>query len=187
MIFLEQFKNQILKKFKLKIKLKMDYTEEQINDFEDVRTAPTGRASMFVPEILLVRKRKQEEAKKKANQRPINDVLKEAILKIFVDGIDDSVVEKILIKCQHIRHHNDFDPSILVIAAFLKIYYPEGLDPAASKYVGNSFGLSYNILVQDWLKRYIESILKLRSKDVTDESINEVKSDIIRYYSMMSK
>lgn len=164
----------------------MQYTEEEIADFEDVRTAPTGRASMFVPEILIVRKRKQEEAKKKAPQRPIIDVLREAIVKIFVDGIDENTIQKILVKCEHIRHHNDFDPSILVIAAFLKITYPEGLDPAATRYVGNSLGLSYYVLQQGWLRQYIESILKLRSKEVSDESINEVKSDIIRYYSMMN-
>lgn len=164
----------------------MQYTEEEIADFQDVRTAPTGRASMFVPEILIVRKRKQEEAKKKAPPRPIVDVLREAIVKIFVDGIDENTVQKILVKCEHIRHYNDFDPSILVIAAFLKITYPEGLDPAATRFIGNSLGLSYYVLQQAWLRQYIESILKLRSKEVSDESINEVKSDIIRYYSMMN-
>jgi hypothetical protein len=162
----------------------MSYTEAEVADFEDVRSAPTGRASMFTPEVLLVRKRKKEEAKKKINTRPINDVLREAITKIFVDGMDEALIERLINRCKTVRHYNDLDPSILVLSAFLKEYYPEGLDPAGTKFVGNSSGLTYYILSQDWLKQYIESILNLRSKAVDADSINEVKTDIIAYYSM---
>jgi hypothetical protein len=151
----------------------VDYTDEQKEDFNRLREGPTGRSSIFAPELLLVKARKKVEEKKKAPARPVIDLLREAISKVFESLTDEGEINQILTYARSLRHAEDLDPNILVIATRLIIQAPQE-DPR----------LRPDILGRYDVNQWAEIIIRMNKKEPTPELLNKVKTDIASYYQM---
>jgi|SRR5579885_1959815 len=157
-------------------------TDEQKEDFRRLRQGPTGRASIFAPELLLVRDRKIEDEKKKTPTRSVNDVLMESISKIFVE-MSDADKAQLANVAKTIRHADDLDGAILAVAAFLYISLPGYID-LSNQQVQNS--LSSSVMAQRSLTNWAEEVIRLRVKEsmINQNLVDRVKTDIISYYDM---
>lgn len=158
---------------------KYNFTEEQKEDFEEVRSGAKGRAAVFVPELLLVRQRKRLEEKKKAATRPTADVFSEAAYKLYPDS--DSKRKQVLEYAvnANLRNMEDLDPHVLIVAADLKLTYPDGLNiegfPDRRK-------LSYEVMSSEAINRLAIAILEIQGSAM--DRLERVKIDIISYYTM---
>jgi hypothetical protein len=151
----------------------VDYTDEQKEDFKRLREGPTGRASIFAPELLLVKARKRREDKKKTQTRPVVDLLREAISKVFENLADQGEINQILNYARSLRHADDLDPNILVIATRLILQAPQE-DPR----------LRPEVLARYDVNQWAEIVIRMNKKEATPDRLNKVKLDIVSYYQM---
>lgn len=157
---------------------KYDFSDEKKEDFEEVRAGPKGRAAVFVPEILLIRRRKQEEEKKKVAPRPTIDIFSEAAFKLYPEA--EARRRQLLEYTMNanLRNIDDLDPYILVVAADLRLTYPNGINlegfPDRSK-------LSYEVMSSQAVSNLASAILNVHGK-VDKSLVDRVKMDIIAYY-----
>lgn len=159
-------------------------------DFEVIRRAPKGRASVFIPELLLVREFKQDVVEKKTVTRLTEDVFADAARKLFADGIDSPQLELMLKDINSLRHVEDFDPNVLLVAAYFHLRYPLGLNLTTERQPGTlgAFEVQdpyFENLAQDIITLSVDK-KTISANDARSPTIlAQVKADIISYYFML--
>lgn len=157
--------------------------DDNLEEFLRIRQAPVGRASMFDPEILLVRSLKQDVEKPKQAKRAADDILNDAASR-FIDKIVASmqgqdaskIITEIIGYVKKIRHFEDLDADVAIAAAYLKFANVDGIDPDPR----NPGKIK---TIQKALEIYARDILDAAGSSTRDTS--NVIVDIITYYNMM--
>lgn len=149
-------------------------------NFDDVRRAPRERASVFVPEVLLVRSLKPEIEESKGTTRFTDDTFRDAVTKIL-STVDDQSVERMMGLIHQLRHPDDMDPNILVVAALMKVRYPGGLHFTSAHQEGT---LSAAVMHSNDMSNLVKEIIEL-SDSKTPNIADAIKADIITYYYLL--
>jgi len=153
-------------------------------DFDKIREAPTGRESEFTFEVLTVRERKIEKEDKKASTRLVADVFSEVAYKIFPLK-SQTEINDMFEQANTLRHVDDFDQKILVVAVDLFLKYPNGLNLTKEN---DPKKLEPEHLQSEMITSTISAIINLsratEQKVITKIDENKVRTDILTYYTM---
>lgn len=98
-----------------------------MENFEDVRKLPTGRAAVFVPELMVYSRFKEKPDSSKKSILRFDDKINQALRDLEIPGESHSEINKIIDLSYDLK---DKDPYILSIAAYLKVLYPNGITGA---------------------------------------------------------
>jgi hypothetical protein len=158
--------------------------------FEEIRHAPTGRASVFIPELLLVRSLKTAPEEKKIVIRLMNDTFRDAATKLFIGTLDPQSLDLMLTDISMIRHPEDYDPNILMVAAYFKLRYPRGLNTsniASADTLGpdQTRDLLFNNFVNTIYDISVDKKTISANNTKKVDIIAAIKADIITYYYML--
>ena len=145
-------------------------------DFSDVRRAPKGRESMFVPEVQLVRALKRPVEEKKIAKKFTVDEFENDAGKLIPTLPVDSL-NRMKAAIQRIKHFEDLDQKILVIASYLYISLPGGI-----QYEDRGNTLTPEKLNSEFINQLIHNYLILN--EIGEDISIKVKADILAYYSM---
>jgi hypothetical protein len=97
-------------------------------DFAAIRKAPTGRASVFDVEALLMRDLKAPDKQKKAIPPTPESKFTEAAERLFGNAMPADLMSRMFFAVKTLHHWDDLDPYVLAIAARLVSIFPNGLD-----------------------------------------------------------
>lgn len=92
--------------------------------FADVRKLPTGRASVFVPDVRVLNHFKTSEEQKKGTIKRIDNHVAELVSKLNIPSMYSLQIQQII---ELIPRRDDMDANILVIAAYMYLIFPGGI------------------------------------------------------------
>jgi hypothetical protein len=144
--------------------------------FDEVRRVPHERAQVFVPELQLIAKLKQTTEEVRANIRLPDDTFLDALNKMYPQ-MPQQLIQPMRQAIQRLRHLDQLDPTILVIAAYYYVRYPNGLNGNAQPQQG-SLGRA-----ETFNNKEFDDNAKLAVGDKkSPESFAKIKADILTYY-----
>ncbi len=151
-------------------------------DFSDVRKTPKERAAVFVPELLLVRDLKPVDEETRSVARLPEDRFREALGKLF-PSVETGIAEQMITIAQNARHVEDLDPKVLVVAAYLRVRFPLGLN---FEPVHQDRFMSAAVLADPLVGNLVEAIINL-SESKSKDMATELKADIVTYYYILGQ
>lgn len=143
--------------------------------FDEVRRIPHERAQVFVPELQLVNKLKQTPEEVRVNIRLPDDTFLDSLNKMY-PLMPQQLIPPMRQAIQRLRHLDQLDPAILVIAAYYYVRYPNGFNTYPQPQQGQ-LGRTETVhkIFDD------DAALALGDKK-TPESLAKIKADILTYY-----
>lgn len=150
--------------------------------FADVRRHPREREAQFIPEILLVRKLKEYDEETKSPVKLTENAVKESLTKIL-SFTNSEIDGKILERINRLRHPEDMDSDVLVVAAYLKITYPNGTTDSRSQ--GTEGYLTPIVLNSEFVNNLCHDILG--ATPASPEKLLKLKADILSYYELFDQ
>lgn len=151
-------------------------------DFSDVRKTPKERSAVFVPELLLVRDLQPGDEETRSVARLPEDRFRDALGKLF-PAIETNLAEQMITIAQNARHVEDLDPKVLVVAAYLKVRFPLGLN---FEPVHQDRFLSAAVMADPMVGNLVDAIIDL-SETKSREMSNDLKADIVTYYFILGQ
>lgn len=144
--------------------------------FEEVRRVPHERAQVFVPELQLITKLKQATEEVRANVRLPDDTFLDALNKMY-PLMPQQLIQPMRQAIQRLRHLDQLDPAILVIAAYYYVRYPNGFNLYPQPQQGQ---LGTAETVNN--KEFDDNAKLALGEKKAPESLAKVKADILTYY-----
>lgn len=152
-------------------------------DFSSVRRAPRDREAVFVPEILLVRDLKPADEETKSAVRPAESTFRDALGQFPEIEGQQGVVDRMIPYLQNLRHPEDMDPHVLVIAAYLKVRFPLGFSFTP---MPQAEFLSATIMNDPFLNSLVKVIIGI-SETKSPTAFDDLKVDIVTYYHLLGQ
>lgn len=156
-----------------------------MENFEDVRRLPTGRAAIFVPQLMVERRfmEKPEEAKR-ANLN-FNDVIATTLSNLQIPSEHHMNIQILIDK---IDRKDERDPWVLCIAAYLRIISPNGISGVGEIATSGQIATSN---VGNFVRQFIPMIeykKNVNSGTRTSDPELEVRvvSDVLSYYELLN-
>lgn len=147
--------------------------------FDEVRRIPHERAQVFVPELQLVAKLKSATEDIRATARLPDDTFLDALTKMY-PAMPQQVTQRMRQAIQRLRHLDQLDPAILVVASYYYVRYPNGFNIYPQPQQGQ-LGRAETVNNDEF-----DNNARLALGDKKDaQTLAKVKADILSYYYML--
>lgn len=143
--------------------------------FNEIRRVPHERAQVFVPELQLVKTLKQTPEEIRVNVRLPDDTFMDALTKLY-PTMPQQLIQPMRQAIQRLRHLDQLDPTILVIASYYYVRYPNGFNLYPNPQQGN-LGTTETIT-----REFDENAALALGDKKSPESMAKIKADILSYY-----
>lgn len=157
-----------------------------MENFDDVRKLPTGRAAVFVPQLMVERQFMEKPEESRKVNLNFNDVISTTLNLLKIPSDQHLNIQQLISK---IDRKDDRDPWILCIAAYVRIISPNGISEPREITTNGQISISnLGNLVRQFVPtiEYKKNVNSGTRATSDPELETRVISDVISYYALFT-
>lgn len=142
-----------------------------MENFQDVRSLPTGRAALFIPQLVVERRFKEKPDEEKKISLRFEDKISDALRQLQIPNHTHTEILRVANKIKEPAYRNQY---ALVIAAFIFVSYPNGIANPGFQPVQGQLGLES---VRGTIANYSQHIVYKKNLLGSNSEVDNIEGD----------